>query len=88
MDQRINLLTMVANKRKRKADDSGAACDTANASEISLACLEAERSKVKVSESELQNELKSDGFVVLTYWIISPYLILLHYLRVRALDLS
>lgn len=47
MDQRINLLTKVANKRKRKADDSTSG-DTVNSSEISLSCLEAEKSKVKV----------------------------------------
>ena len=49
MDQRINLLTKVANKRKRKADDSTSG-DTVNSSEISLSCLEAEKSKVKVSK--------------------------------------
>ena len=44
MDQRINLLTKVVNKRKRKAEDS-----IETSAEISLACLNAEKMKVKVS---------------------------------------
>ncbi|XP_066925185.1 kinesin-like protein KIF20B isoform X2 [Clytia hemisphaerica] len=42
MDQRINLLTKVVNKRKRKAEDS-----IETSAEISLACLNAEKVKVK-----------------------------------------
>ena len=57
MDQRINLLTKVANKRKRKADDSTSG-DTVNSSEISLACLEAEKSKVKVRRNSHCNYLE------------------------------